>query len=80
MKKKPKPNSKHFWANCPSPNSRLRTKCPECGNMAHQLKQCVYCQAAKKWAEIHGRPFPGTASDGHGRATRQLNTMVGVSN
>jgi hypothetical protein len=79
--KKPKPNSKHFWKVCPSPTSRMRNIiCPICGRPKHKRQDCVYCAAVKAWEKQRKRPFPGLASDDHGKATRQLNTMVGVSN
>ena len=81
MSHKPKPNSKYFWKNCPSPNSRSRDqKCPDCGRPHQRRQECVYCQAVKYWELMNGCPFPGLASDSMGRETRQLNTMVGVSN
>jgi ribosomal protein S27AE len=81
-KKKPKKNSTYFWKNCPSPNSRSRNqKCPECGRPHQRRQECVYC-ATVKWMQAQGLPLPvsGVDGDSHGRATRQLNRMVGVSN
>ncbi len=82
MKKKPKPNPKHFWKNCPSPNSRTRKYvCPDCGYLKEKTRDCVVC-GALKYRRVNGLPptVLGGASDSHGRETRKLNTMVGVSN
>jgi hypothetical protein len=80
-KKKPKKNSEYFWKVCPSPTGRSRNiACPKCGQPKHKRQECVYCNAVKEWEKLHKRPFPGVAGDGHGKATRQLNSMVGVSN
>jgi hypothetical protein len=70
-----------FWKVLPSPTSRMRNiLCAICGKPKHKRQECVFCNAVKEWERLHGRPFPGLAGDSHGRATRQLNRMVGVSN
>ncbi len=82
MKKKPKKNASYFWKNCPSPNSRSRNQtCPVCKRPHQKRMECVFCTTLK-WMQAQGRPMPvfGVNGDSHGKATRQLNTMVGVSN
>lgn len=73
--------SQQFWKRCPSPNSRSRNiVCAICGRPKHKRQDCVYCAAVREWEKVHQRPWPGLASDSHDKATRQLNSAVGVSN
>lgn len=71
-----------FWKVLPSPTSRARNIiCAICKRPKHSRQECVYCTTVK-WMQAQGLPLPvvGVDGDSHGRATRQLNRMVGVSN